>query len=211
MSSTDEVTEKVNHLSLNDDNASSTVFNSTENYSVLHPLSHRWTLWYIKPPVTGKEQWHELLKEVVTVSTVEEFWGAYNLIPKVMELPLRSDYAFFRDGIRPEWEDNANQKGGKWLYQIKDKKSIPVDDVWLKLLLGIIGGTLDNDDHEIINGAFINVRRAATKVNIWTSISHPDMLKPVGSKFKDILSLGNRDEIEFTSHDSHKSKNKITM
>ncbi|KAI9716634.1 MAG: glucose repression mediator protein [Chrysothrix sp. TS-e1954] len=30
-------------------------------------------------------------------------------------LPIVSDYHFFKDGIRPVWEDDENKKGGKWI------------------------------------------------------------------------------------------------
>uniref|UniRef100_A0A060THD7 ARAD1D30096p n=1 Tax=Blastobotrys adeninivorans TaxID=409370 RepID=A0A060THD7_BLAAD len=205
---TDQVTEKVGQLDLND-GLSPTVFKSTDDFTVTHPLSHKWTLWYTRPPVNSKEDWKNLLKEIVTVSTVEEFWGMFNSIPKVDELQLRSDYSFFRDGIRPEWEDQANGAGGKIVYVLPHKRSqnaITADEAWLKTLLGVIGGTLDNDTG-MITGVFINVRRAGTRVNIWTSKTRPeDQLKAIAQKFKELLQLGRNDEVEFTAHDSSNKK-----
>lgn len=225
-SATEAVADKLKDLSVdsvdgsgdvagsNNTNAdgSATVFNSIENFNVIHPLTYKWTLWYIKPPVTGQEDWHQLLKEVVTVSSVEEFWGAYNNIPRVSELPVKADYALFKTGIKPEWEDKHNSSGGKWLYQFR-KKPVAIDDVWLKVLLSMIGGTLDNDsvETEEVNGAFINVRRAGVKVNLWTKNTSQDNLRPVGLKFKKLLDLGDRDEIEFNAHESGRGKSKVTL
>jgi translation initiation factor 4E len=217
----DKVAEKVEDLSLAEEKSedadttdvSATVFRSIEDFNIVHPLTHSWTLWYTKPPQTGSEEWHDLLKEVVTVSTVEEFWGAYNSIPKVSELPLKADYSFFKAGISPEWEDKHNSKGGKWLCQFRQgRKHISVDDAWLRVLLGMIGGTLDNDaaGTEEINGAFINVRKVGTKINLWTKNTNPDLLRPVGTRFKGVLGLGERDEIEFTAHEG-KGRSKITL
>ena len=71
-----------------------TVFHDKDNFNVKHPLMHEWTLWFTKPP-SGKactntlvplisiltmiqdHNWNDLLKEVVTFDSVEEFWGVY--------------------------------------------------------------------------------------------------------------------------------------
>ena len=77
-----------------------TVFHDPENFNVKHPLMHEWTLWFTKPP-SGKvatlhpsehgfgphtdvhkgDNWNDLLKEVVTFDSVEEFWGVYVSLP----------------------------------------------------------------------------------------------------------------------------------
>jgi translation initiation factor 4E len=54
-----------------------TVFHDPENFNVKHPLMHEWTLWFTKPPSGKGDNWNDLLKEVVTFSSVEEFWGIY--------------------------------------------------------------------------------------------------------------------------------------
>lgn len=193
-----------------DQDVSATVFSSTDDFSVVHPLTHKWALWYTKPQTSPSEDWHSLLKRVVEITSVEEFWGVYNNIPKVGELPNKADYSFFKDDIRPEWEDPRNSKGGRWLYQFRAKK-IPLDDVWLRVLLGLIGGTLDTDDEQI-NGAVVNVRRAGVRVTIWTKGTDAEKLRPVGLRFKNLLGLSDRDEIEFSPHNENtKGKSKVTL
>lgn len=139
-----------------------TVFHDPENFNVKHPLMHEWTLWFTKPP-SGKvtpchapkhnfashadlhkgDNWNDLLKEVVTFDSVEEFWGVYvslpfpgtliqysqpslivpfdkqNNITPTSELALKSDYHLFKKGIRPEWEDSQNKHGGRFLLHIE--------------------------------------------------------------------------------------------
>ena len=53
-----------------------TVFDDPTNFNVKHQLQHKWTLWFTKPP-SGKQDWNELLKEVISFDSVEEFWGIY--------------------------------------------------------------------------------------------------------------------------------------
>lgn len=216
----EEIAKKVDDLSLSQGAGGSTtaggvtptVFKSTEEFTSTHPLSHQWTLWYTKPPIQNNEDWKNLLKQIVTVSTVEEFWGAFNSIPRIEDLQIRSDYSFFKNGIRPEWEDSANGPGGRLIYVIPNKnrnapigpdghKPITGDEAWLKVLLGVIGGTLDNDEEELINGIFINVRKIGIRVNIWTKSTKPhESIRQIGQRFKDLLRLGPKDEVEFSPH-----------
>jgi len=100
-----------------------TVFHDPENFNVKHPLMNTWTLWFTKPPSGKGDNWAELLKEVISFDSVEEFWGIYNNITPTSDLALKSDYHLFKKGVRPEWEDAQNKHGGKWAFQFKDKKS----------------------------------------------------------------------------------------
>jgi len=61
---------------VNGDSKIVTVFDDPSNFNVKHQLQHAWTLWFTKPP-SGKQDWNELLKEVITFDSVEEFWGIY--------------------------------------------------------------------------------------------------------------------------------------
>jgi translation initiation factor 4E len=60
----------------NDESKVVTVFDDPSNFNVKHQLQHTWTLWFTKPP-SGKQDWNELLKEVISFNSVEEFWGIY--------------------------------------------------------------------------------------------------------------------------------------
>lgn len=39
-----------------------------------HPLNDAWTLWYNTPP-DASVTWGDHLKELITVDSVEDFWG----------------------------------------------------------------------------------------------------------------------------------------
>jgi translation initiation factor 4E len=54
-----------------------TVFHDKDNFNVKHPLANRWTLWFTKPASGKGDNWNDLLKEVITFESVEEFWGVY--------------------------------------------------------------------------------------------------------------------------------------
>jgi translation initiation factor 4E len=57
--------------------ANITVFHDPNNFNVKHPLQNMWTLWFTKPASGRDINWNDLLKEVVTFDSVEEFWGIY--------------------------------------------------------------------------------------------------------------------------------------
>ena len=62
------------------------------------------------------------IKTVAVVKTVEEFWKVYDYLKRPSELPTTTDYHFFRSHIKPTWEDESNEKGGKWIVRLPKGK-----------------------------------------------------------------------------------------
>ncbi|ODV60766.1 translation initiation factor eIF4E [Ascoidea rubescens DSM 1968] len=174
---------------------------SSKHFTAYHPLNSKWTLWYTKPPTNRNESWNDLLKPVITFSTVEEFWGIYNAIPSANELPIKSDYHLFKEGIRPEWEDVVNSKGGKWAYQFKEKSKVDINDLWMRSVLALIGETIEENEENEVNGVVLNVRKVFYRIGLWTKSCDKKSLEPIGKKFKTILKIRDDDQVEFTSHD----------
>lgn len=109
--------------------------------------------------------------------------------------------------MRPEWEDPQNKHGGKWAYQFKDKRSVPIDELWLHVMLAAIGETLEVDDAHEVMGVVVNVRKAFYRIGVWTkttgsgkSANTKDALHEVGRRFKEVLRLKDRDILEFSGH-----------
>lgn len=190
-----------------------TVFDDPANFNVKHQLQHVWTLWFTKPP-SGKQDWSELLKEVISFNSVEEFWGIYNNITPASELAQKSDYHLFKSGVRPEWEDSQNKYGGRWHYTFKNGKAN--DEVWLNLMLGAIGEMLEDESDNEVMGVVINIRKAFWRVGLWTrTAGQPPKgrkeegadrdegkkrLERIGRRFKDILKLPPQEQVEFSGH-----------
>ncbi|AET37781.1 translation initiation factor eIF4E Ecym_2022 [Eremothecium cymbalariae DBVPG len=204
--SVEEVTQKTQGLSVSENQEGQTVLSNSKDFNLKHPLNSKWTLWYTKPPVGENESWSDLLRPVTSFTTVEEFWAIQQSIPRPRELPLKSDYHLFRDDIRPEWEDEANSKGGKWSFQFKSARAPHIDDLWLRALLAVIGESIDEDDSEI-NGVVVNVRRSGYKIGLWTKSVDQEPLSKVGAKFKAVLQLEESDKLEFFAHSSANDKN----
>ncbi|KAL1956081.1 hypothetical protein VTO42DRAFT_7676 [Malbranchea cinnamomea] len=194
-----------------------TVFHDPNNFNVKHPLMHNWTLWFTKPPSGKGDNWNDLLKEVVTFNSVEEFWGIYNNITPTTELGLKADYHLFKKGVRPEWEDPQNKHGGKWSYSFKDKKTTDINELWLHTQLAAIGETLENEGDNEVMGVVVNVRKGFYRVGVWTRTTGKaipgdkngegrsaekgkEILMAIGRRFKEVLRLKDADVLEFSGH-----------
>lgn len=186
-----------------------TVFHDPDNFNVKHPLQNKWTLWFTKPPTGRDNNWNDLLKEVVTFDSVEEFWGVYNNISAASQLVHKSDYHLFKHGVRPEWEDAQNKHGGKWSYQFKDKKGIDIDELWLHAQLAAIGETLEEDGDNEVMGVVINVRKAFFRIGLWTRSvgknkvgdgAGREALMKIGQRFKESMQLPTNEVVEFSGH-----------
>lgn len=188
-----------------------TVLSSKEEFTAKHPLNSKWTLWYTKPQTNKSETWLDLLKPVITFDSVEAFWGIYNSIPGANQLPMKSDYHLFKEGIKPEWEDDQNAKGGRWQYSFNytnnNKREISqvINDLWLRGLLSVIGETIEDDENEV-NGIVLNYRRQAIRIGIWTKDCNETKLVTIGERFKKVLKLADDQKVEFMSHDTFNTK-----
>jgi translation initiation factor 4E len=117
------------------------------HYNIRHPLQSKWTLWYrasTKPnSVAAKnaaksDNWEASLQCVNTVDTIEDFWGMYNNVPGIDKMEDNSDYMFFKEGVRPAWEDPANANGGSFTIQFKGSVPGIGEFAWLNTVRTLI-------------------------------------------------------------------------
>lgn len=165
-------------------------------FLIKHPLQNQWSLWFYDND--RNKTWEENLIELTTFDTVEDFWRLYHHIKLPSELRQGHDYAVFKQGIRPMWEDDANKMGGRWLISLEKKQRFTdLDRFWLDVVLLLIGENFENSDE--ICGAVVNVRPKVDKIAIWTA----DAMKQhatieIGKKLKE--QLGIHGKIGFQVH-----------
>jgi len=139
-------------------------------YSKKHPLRHPWSFWYFKND--RSKDWSDNLIKVHNVATVEEFWAVYMHLEDVSKIRIGCDYALFKVGIMPTWEDKENESGGRWLIQLDSRQRYRIlDYYWREVLMFLIGNEVENDN---INGAVVNVRNKHDKISLWLSTSSPE-------------------------------------
>ncbi len=107
-----------------------------------HPLQNSWTLWFFKND--RSRPWEDNQRPVLSVQTVEDFWAVVNHIELSSKLQAGCDYSFFKDGVKPMWEDENNRQGGRWLIKMdKKQRSAHLDNFWLEVMLCLIGESFD--------------------------------------------------------------------
>jgi translation initiation factor 4E len=110
-----------------------------------------------------------VLHEVFSFGTLEDFWKMYNNVYTVNEIIPNTDYLMFKKGIRPEWEDPRNKKGGKWVVTlpIEEDMEEEAEQAWLGLILHMIGGLFEAETLDLINGAIFSIREKHWRISLW--------------------------------------------
>eukprot|EP01023_Acetabularia_acetabulum_P007975 TRINITY_DN13478_c0_g1_i2.p1 TRINITY_DN13478_c0_g1~~TRINITY_DN13478_c0_g1_i2.p1 ORF type:complete len:201 (-),score=33.05 TRINITY_DN13478_c0_g1_i2:539-1141(-) len=180
-----------------------------------HQLEHHWTLWVdVQESSTQKnpQNWGESMQEVYTVSTVEDFWCLYHNLISPGKLKPRADMYFFKESIKPDWEEPANEQGGSWsalVPKLAESKKL-LDKWWEYVLLALIGEQFDQGSE--ICGVCCNIRRGQDqpknpdRLSLWTKNAHDKNLQmEIGQQFKQLLELSN-EKISYQSHKERANK-----
>lgn len=130
-----------------------------------HPLENVWAFWYFSNDKS--RSWEQNQHNVSTVDTIEDFWQIYNYVEPASQLGIGCDYALFKKGIMPDWEDYQNKYGGRWIIERGDGGRMEdMDDYWLETLFMLIGEHIEPYNH-LINGAVIQTKRGKFRLAIW--------------------------------------------
>ena len=142
----------------------------TDSLPLSTKLPNTWVFWYLRPPQGLKStqlNFESLLKYIGTMRTLGEFWSIYLTLKRPDDLQVgTTDYSFFKENIRPVWEDPANEHGGKLVIRFRKNGSISAR-VWELLLLALIGDELA-DVQEHICGVVFSIRPYENFIAIWT-------------------------------------------
>ncbi|KAH8395641.1 hypothetical protein KR222_005075 [Zaprionus bogoriensis] len=162
-----------------------------------HPLQNTWTLWYLEND--RSKSWEDMQNEITSFDTVEDFWSLYNHIKPPSEIKLGSDYSLFKKTIRPMWEDAANKQGGRWVITLNKSSKNDLDNLWLDVLLCLIGEAFDHSDQ--ICGAVVNIRGKSNKISIWTANgNNEEAALEIGHKLREALRLGRQNLLQYQLH-----------
>lgn len=122
------------------------------------------------------------------------------------------------------WEDQANNRGGRWMLTLARNQKDEVNKLWLDTVLCLIGEAFDHSDE--ICGAVVNVRTKGDKIckisiplndtkykflsffpAVWTADgNNHDAILEIGRKLKDRLGLGNKWQIHYNLHSDTQNK-----
>ncbi|KAG0441334.1 Eukaryotic translation initiation factor 4E [Dictyocoela muelleri] len=158
-----------------------------------YPLTDAWNLFYdynTKRNVDA-ESWASSIKKICQVETIPEFLYVTENVEDCDAWPINSNLHFFREGISPMWEDDANIRGGKWVIELPKGFEGDIEDMWRKTMAFCIS---ELTDEKILCGCVYSPRRQIDRFSLWVSCTDKKAFE-VGKIWKDILNLK---DIEFT-------------
>ncbi|KAF2727851.1 IF4E-domain-containing protein [Polyplosphaeria fusca] len=159
------------------------------------PLKFTWVIWY-RPPTPKNSDYEKSTRPLCHMSTAQEFWRVFVHLNRPSKLPTVSDYHFFKEGIRPVWEDDENKRGGKWIMRLK--KGV-ADRYWEELLMSLIGDQFAEAAEEVC-GFVLSVRSGEDVFSIWTKNDGGRNIK-IRETVKRVLNLPADTNIVWRSHD----------
>jgi len=142
---------------------------------------------------------------VFECETVQEFFTGVNHVKTPTQLKYRSSptYYFFRDGIKPEWEDEANADGGMLRIIFKQsERSEYLDIFWFEMLLAIIGEQLPHTN--LITGLILQRRAKEDRLCLWLRKSTELEQKSIEAAMVKLLNMAEGAYIPFLPHGEHK-------
>lgn len=138
------------------------------------------------------------IKQISTVKTVEEFWASYNFLKRPNDLPTTTDYHFFRDGIKPTWEDPGNARGGKWIVRLPKGLA---SRYWEEVILALIGGQFPGVPDGEICGLVVSIRYSEDILGIWNrTATDRDLTERIRDAIKKVLQLPPYAPMEYKPH-----------
>jgi translation initiation factor 4E len=138
------------------------------------------------------------IKPMCTVQTVEEFWSVYNYLRRPNDLPTTTDYHFFRDGVKPTWEDQANARGGKWIIRLPKGLA---SRYWEEVILALIGGQFPGIADGEICGMVVSIRYSEDILGIWNKTSTDrEVVDRLRDAIKRVLQLPSHANMEYKPH-----------
>lgn len=188
------------------------------------PLKNEWTFHLIKVSPKRDEQpvWKDSTKEIADIQYVEDFWALFNNTISVSKMDRTCKVALFKKGIKPTWEDKANESGGNWIlkYTLTStdqarQHSLSVDELWRDTLLALIGDSFcgandDDDDNDLgknICGALFTKRSKDCKITLWTSCwKEEKLIRQIGRTWKSLLGLDERTSLTFEKFENRSNQ-----
>ena len=145
-----------------------------------------WVVWEKQAVQSGgTEGYAKAMRQIAKIANVADFWQTYLALPQPSELLdggriVREQHQhidtlmFFREGVRPEWEDPKNKHGGHFQFQFRPGQvsatPAQIDEYWNNLILGVFGGALEGS-HKITGIRLVDKmaggRTACIRIEVW--------------------------------------------
>lgn len=166
-----------------------------------YPTKTEWTMWYdcqAKRNLSS-EGYSSILNEISTIETIPQLLYLLDNLEKATAWPLNSNVHFFRGGIQPLWEDQANMKGGKWVMELPKGFGVvntELEKTWERTVLYAASEMIDN---KIVCGCVLSPRRSFDRIALWTKTIDEDVVA-IGREWREVV--GFKKELVFKVHEN---------
>lgn len=177
-----------------------------EERVLTHQLQYDWSFWIND----SAKDWKKALTHVCDIGTIQEFWSLFNHLCGPSDSP-RFNFNLFKKGIRPEWEDEANGKAGRWNITTLLPDSEICDLVWEQLCLLVVGGKALGGLSAHVNGVYLGRKTNCIRASVWTNTKNKREVLGIGRKIQETL-IRNLDQhftLEFVLHKAQQGSRKI--
>ena len=158
------------------------------------PFKYSFSFWIFftkENYIMKASEYEHNLRKLADLKDAASFWRLYQHIKLPSQLPPNCELFFFKDQIKPVWENKHNRGGGKFLIRPRKDK---VDKVWEQLLVESLFW-----DSAIFCGIDLSVRRC--EISIWTKeLEHHSEKEAVKGWIRGVLGVDERLYIEFKEH-----------
>ncbi|KAL0274953.1 UNVERIFIED_CONTAM: hypothetical protein PYX00_002965 [Menopon gallinae] len=163
-----------------------------------HKLQWAYWLWFSRraPGKTSLKSYDQNLKLIAKIGSVEQFWAHYSHLIRPSDLQGHSDFHLFKVGIKPMWEDEANQNGGKWIVRLRKGLA---SRCWENLVLAMLGEQFMVGKE--ICGAVVSIRYTEDIISVWNrTASDTSTTGRIRDTLKRVLNLPPNTIIEYKTH-----------
>eukprot|EP01116_Phalansterium_solitarium_P018406 TRINITY_DN4859_c0_g1_i1.p1 TRINITY_DN4859_c0_g1~~TRINITY_DN4859_c0_g1_i1.p1 ORF type:complete len:220 (-),score=22.54 TRINITY_DN4859_c0_g1_i1:286-945(-) len=107
-------------------------------------LRYEWCVWYDEwqHKSMNQAEYENSIRNLGNFANVQDFWRYWHTLSsdQVSRYPPGSNMRMFKAGIKPMWEDPANERGGKWVVACSKENT---SNFWTKVVLAMIGDHFD--------------------------------------------------------------------
>ncbi len=191
-----------------------------KNTTLSYPLNNIWNLY--SHSKSNNITYESGTNKICDIDNLIKFWQVFNNYPKPSELfntqinmrPILNkqeitSLSFFKNGIKPEWEDPLNINGADISKRSFNRTNIieEVDEDWMNLLMYVICGSYDfgiTGIRVVDNSTYKEVERGRKefkflyRIEMW--FDDYNKRKIAESYFIEILNISDPSKIHYKNH-----------
>ncbi len=134
----------------------------------------------------NQEEYTEMVKEVTEIQTLEEFIQIYSYLKKPSSCNNGMEVSFFKNGIKPVWENDEHKDGGKVNLKLKKENS---NAIWDEIMLHFVTNSFPCVNNDDITGVLFSIKNNFFVVQIWFKNFNNQIASNFTSSMRSIFNL----------------------